>query len=133
MQIRCGSFCAKLLTDRQTDRQTNNDDYISSSAEVTINGLGVHGHHGVHRSAQYGTGNDAAQLPQQLQHVLKYSRFTTILLLIILACSGRWIGHGLFICPSKSAVPCHWRRICTHCATCICVGLLHEPSWLLFG
>jgi len=29
-----GSFCAKLLTDKQTNRQTNNDDYISSLVEV---------------------------------------------------------------------------------------------------
>jgi len=29
-----GSFCAKLITDRQTNRQTNNDDHISSLVEV---------------------------------------------------------------------------------------------------
>ena len=30
------SFCTKLLTDRQTDKQTDNDDYISCLAEVII-------------------------------------------------------------------------------------------------
>jgi len=35
MQIRLEFFCAKLLTGRQTDKQINNDDYISSLAEVT--------------------------------------------------------------------------------------------------
>jgi len=34
MQIRLQGFCAKSLTDRQTDRQTNNRDYITSLAEV---------------------------------------------------------------------------------------------------
>jgi len=36
MQIRSelGRLCAKLLTDRQTDRQTNNDENITSLAEV---------------------------------------------------------------------------------------------------
>jgi len=38
LKISCKSvrkfFCAKLLTDRQTDRQTNSDDYISSLPEV---------------------------------------------------------------------------------------------------
>jgi len=29
-----GSFCAKLLTDRQTNKQTNNDENISSLTEV---------------------------------------------------------------------------------------------------
>jgi len=34
MQIHLGSFCAKLLTNRQTDTQTNNDENISSLAEL---------------------------------------------------------------------------------------------------
>jgi len=36
MQIRSelGRLCAKLITDRQTDRQTNNDENITSLAAV---------------------------------------------------------------------------------------------------
>ena len=36
MQIRSAVFCAELLTDSQTNRQTDNDDYISSLAELNI-------------------------------------------------------------------------------------------------